>query len=114
MCISTKNVQSLRVDYKAGDEQLQLSVIVIVKPDGASGPAGRGDAGLISHIRERAVTVVVIKNIASITRDIDINPAIAVVIADGDTHAERTTCHSGFVGDISERAVMIVMVKRIL
>src|SRR5438132_14176717 len=79
--ISAKDVQRLLVNYKAGDEQVQLAVVVIVEPDGASRPAGRGDAGFLSRISERAITVIMIKNIAAITRDIEINPTIAVVIS---------------------------------
>src|ERR1700694_3679653 len=84
--IGAENVQRLLINNKAGDEQVQLPVVVIVEPDGASGPARRGEAGLIRRISERAITVVVIKNVAAITRDIEINPAIAIVIAGGDTH----------------------------
>ena len=55
-----------------------------------------------------------IKNIAAITRDIEINPTIAIVIAGGDAHAEGATSHSGFVGHVCERAIVVVMVKGIL
>src|SRR2546425_4024729 len=79
--IGAKNVQGLFVNDEAGDEEVQLAIVVIVEPEGACGPAGRGDAGFITHIGERAVAVIVIKNIPAITRDIEINPTIAIVIA---------------------------------
>src|SRR6266576_2646392 len=112
--VSAQNIQGLFVDNEAGDEQVQLAVVVIVKPHGAGRPAGRGDAGFISQISEGAITVIVIKNIAPITRDKEIDPTIAIVIAGCGAHAKGATSDSGFVGDVSKRAVMIVVVKRIL
>src|SRR5712691_7894545 len=85
--ISAKNVQRLFINYKAGNKQVQLAIVVIVEPNGARGPARCRDAGFISHISERAVTVIVIKNIAAITRDIKVDPTIAIVIARRDAHA---------------------------
>ena len=112
--ISAQNIQRLFVYNEAGDKQIELAIVVIVEPDGACGPAGRGNAGFISHISEGAIAVVVIENIAAITRDIEINPTIAIVIAGGDAHAEGATSHSGFVGHVCERAIVVVMVKGIL
>src|SRR5207248_3046955 len=68
--IGTKNVQRLLVNYKARNKEIELAVIVIIKPDSAGRPAERGDACLIRHIGERTIAVIVIKNIAAITGDI--------------------------------------------
>src|SRR5690349_9891636 len=88
--IGTENVQSLFVKDKARDKEIEFAVIVIVKPDGAGGPAGRGDSRLISHITESAIAVIAIENIAAITGDVEIDPTIAIVITGGDAHAERS------------------------
>src|SRR6266550_781756 len=111
--IGTKNVQRLLVSHKAQNKQIKLAIIVIVEPDGAGGPPRRGDSGFISHICERTIAVIAIKNIAAITGDIEINPTIAIVIAGGDAHPKRAAGHSGFVSHVRERAIVVVMVKSI-
>src|ERR1041385_5436303 len=102
--ISAKNVQSLFVNNKTRNEKIKLAVVVIVEPDGASGPSGSSDTSLVSHIGERPITVVVIKQIASVTRDVQINPSIAIVIAGCDAHAESSAGHSCLVRHIRECA----------
>src|SRR5207249_12266286 len=109
-----KNVQRLLINYKTGDEQVEFAVVVVVEPNRTGRPAGCSDTGLVSHISKRAVTIVAIQNIAAVTRDIEINPTVAIVIAGGDAHAEGATSHSGFVGHVCERAIVVVMVKGIL
>ena len=45
------------------DQQVEISVLVVIKPAGAGGPlAFVGDAGLGGHVRESAVAVVVVKD----------------------------------------------------
>ena len=112
--VGTKYIQCLVIVDKAGYEQIQLTVVVIVKPHGAGGPAGCGHTCFLRDVSKCSVAVVVIKNIAAITCDIEIDPAIAVIIGSGDAHTKTGSSHSCFVGDVSESAVMIIMVEGVL
>src|SRR5712672_1908335 len=111
--IGAKNVQSFLINYKAGNEQVEFAVVVIIKPDGAGGPTRRGDSGFISHISKRAIAVIVIEDIAAITSHVKINPTVAIIVAGGDAHAERAAGHSGFVSHICEGAIVVVVVESI-
>src|SRR5882672_3121960 len=111
--VGAENIQRLFVKNKTRDKEIQLAVVVIIEPDGTGGPAGRPNTGFIRDIGEGAVAVVVIKNIAPVTGYVEIDPAIAIVITGGDTHAKRAAGHSGFVGHVCKRPIMIVVIKGI-
>src|SRR5258708_6790522 len=95
---------------KAANEQVQLAVIVVVEPDRAGGPAGSGDSGLLSHIGERAITIVVVQDAAAVLRDVQIWKAVAIVICDSDAHAVAAARYAGLFGDVGEGAIAIVAV----
>src|SRR5687768_8255840 len=94
--VSAQDVQRFIVINKAGDKQVRLAVVVIVKPDGASGPAWRGGASLISDISEGRIPIIAVQNISAITRDVKIHPPIAVVISSSDAHPEGAAGYPGF------------------
>src|SRR5689334_9472920 len=112
--VSAENVERLLIKNKAGDKQIELSVIVIIKPQSACGPARRSDPGFVRDISKGAVAVVVIQNVTAIARNVKIDPSVAVVIPGGDSHPEGSSCHTGFVGHVGECPVVIVVVKSIL
>src|SRR6185436_710563 len=76
--IGAENVQRLFVHHKTRDKEIEFAIIVIIKPNSAGGPAGRRHSGFIGHIGERAIAVIVIKNIPAITGDVKINPTVAI------------------------------------
>ena len=95
-------------------EKVQLAVIVVVEPDGAHKPSGEAGSGFFGHIGKGAVAIVVIKRIAAVRGDVNVGPAIAVVIADGNTHAERLgVSDPSLFGDVGESAVVVVVVERV-
>src|SRR5437867_9927040 len=63
------------------------------------------------YVGECTVTIVLVKNAASVGCDENIRPSVVVVVADGNAHSEGSARHTGFFGDISECAVAIVFVK---
>src|SRR2546425_13288687 len=111
--VRTEDVQRFVIIDKAGHEQIQFAVIVIIKPHCAGGPAWGSDSSLVSNIGECSVSIIMVKNIATITRDVEIYPAIAVIICCGHSHPEAAPSDSGFAGHVCERAVVVVVVKRI-
>ena len=54
-----------------------------------------------------------VENAAAITRDVQINPSIGIVIGGSHPHPKGVPGHAGFLGDIGEGAVMIVAVQRV-
>src|SRR6266568_5172138 len=112
--VSAEDVQRFVIIDKGGDEQIQFAVIVIIKPHCAGGPAGGSDSSLISNISESSVSIIMVENIATITRDVEIYPAIAVIIRCGHSHPKGSPGDSGFAGHVCERAVVVVVVKGIL
>src|SRR5580698_4798004 len=76
----------IEVDEPA-DEEIEPPVIVVVKPNGARGPTRSSHSRFIRDVGKRSIAIVVIKNAVAVLRHIQISPAIAIVIADGDTHA---------------------------
>ena len=99
------------VIHKTTDEQIELAVIVIVKPNGAGGKARGGQAGFSRHIGEGAVAIVLVQNAVSVGRDEDIRPAVVIVIGNRDAESECSAGDSGFFRDIGEGAIAIVLVE---
>ena len=108
--VSAEDIQRLIIINKARDKEIQLAVVVVVKPDCAGGPAGRRRAGLISDVGERRIPIVVVKNISSITCNVEIDVAITVIVSRGGSHTESAPTHTSFFSDVGERPVMIITV----
>ena len=95
------------------DEQIELSVVVVVEPDGAGRPAGRREARLLRDIGERAVAVVAVQTRTAARSDEDVREPVVVVVPDGNAHPERSSPDAGPLGDVRERAVAVVLVERV-
>ncbi len=96
---------------EAGNEQIELGVFIMVEPDGARGPSWGRNSGFLGYVSECAVAVVVIENVTAVARYIKIDPTVAVIITRGCAHAKRAACDSSFVGNISKRSVVIVVIE---
>src|SRR5215472_10515728 len=90
-----------------------ISVVVVVEPDGARGPAGSRYAGLFCYIRKGAVAVVSVQNAALILGHVQIGKAIAVEIAYSDTHSIAAAGYPSLFRYISERAIAVVLVESV-
>ena len=114
--VTAEDCSGAAVLYEAGDKQIQLCVVVVIKPDSAGGPVWRCHAGLISHICKSAIAVVVIENIPSVVCNVKILPTVAVIITRGSSHAEAShlaAADSGFFSYIYKSTIMIVAIKRV-
>ncbi len=102
--------RQIQIDV-VGDEQIELAVAVVVHKCAAGVPALAiaGDAGLLAHIGERAVAVVVVENILAEVGDEQIFEAVVVVVADADALSPAGVRHAGLRGDVGEGAVAIVL-----
>ncbi len=97
-----------------GDDQIEPAVFVVIEPSRAGGPSAFiGDAGFRRDVGKRAVAVVVIENGAAIAGHIQIGIAVIVEVADGNALAVMAfTADAGFLGDIGESSVAVVVVER--
>src|SRR5215475_12318993 len=107
----TDLVQRLREFHKLANEQVQPSIIVVVEPDGAGRPSRRRHAGLFRDVGKCAITIVVIQNAAAVLSDVDVGETVAVVVADGNTLSVAAGDDTGFLRNIGESAVAIVLIE---
>src|SRR2546430_16498127 len=114
-------MRSARVDAEAesfmelgklADKEVEPAVIVVVKPHRPGAPSGNTDASTLGYISESSVPVVVIKDVSPVLSQVKVGKAVAVVVPHGDAHAVAPR-HTGFLGDVGERAVAIVAIERI-
>jgi len=90
-----------------------MAVAVVVDEGAAVAPgfAGAADACFFADVGERAIAVVVIEDVFSVVGDVEIFPAIVVVIADANSLAPSGVSEAYFLGDVGERAVVIVVIE---
>ncbi len=93
----------------AGNEEIEQTVVIIVAPGGAGGPAAESDAGFFGEVCKRAVAIVVIETVLAVVGDVDVRPAVVVVVRGGNAEAPTLVGDAGFLGNVSERAVVIVV-----
>src|SRR5206468_3883801 len=109
--IGAQDIQGFVIVDEARNEEIQFAVVVIIEPHGVRGPTRRGHTSFVCNIRESAIRVVVIKNIAAITCDVEINPAVPVIIRGADTHAKSVPRDTRLLSDITKSAIMIIPVQ---
>src|SRR5581483_5311906 len=71
------------------------------------------DPRLGSHIRERAVAIVVVKHVAAVLGDVQVGIAIVIVVAPDAAQTVRRAWNPRLIGHIGERPVAIVAVQSI-
>ena len=69
------------------DEQIQMSIAIIVSPRCARAEPSAGDSGLLGYVFKLAVSQVVIEHVAAVPGYINIGQAIVVVVRHGNSHA---------------------------
>ena len=73
----------------AGDEEVEPAVVVVVPEPAGEAVVRLGDAEPLGDVGERAVAVVVVEPIGlAQVRDVQVGPAVVVVVAPGDALAE--------------------------
>src|SRR5438093_7595540 len=112
-------VVHLKIDVRGplnviADKQVEIAVVVIIKPRRAGAPVsgGTADAGLGGDLLELAAAIVSEQMVAPHRGDKHVFPSIVVVVANGHTHAVATQVQPGTGGDIGEMTVAVGVVKR--
>src|SRR5205823_5020288 len=104
-----------------GDEQIQPPIVVIIKkssPKTEHIVRGTGDAGLVTDLVEKFFAIVVPEVIGGSLeiRDVEIEPAVVVIIAEGYAHCRHGSplgckCHAARNPNLLESAVVLVEVE---
>ena len=112
--LATPNVVLRTPVDVVGHDQIEPAIFVVIEPSGARGPSAFvGDSSLRGDVGERSVSVVVIKNGAAIAGDVQIRIAVIVEVTDRHSLTVVTfAADAGFLGDIGESSVAVVVVER--
>src|SRR5207237_10455373 len=94
-----------------GDGQIESAVTIVVGESAASVPAlaVSAHARFVSYIRERAIPIVVIKNVLAKVACEEILKAVIVVIANADALSPAGVGYAGLHGNVCECAVAIIL-----
>src|SRR5271165_275406 len=95
-----------------GDEQVQLSVAIVIQPRGAGAETGVPDSRCRGHVLELAAALVVKEMISSERGDINILASIVVIVGHRHTDAVNFHIQTAALCDVGEGPVMIVAVER--
>src|SRR5215469_1328231 len=88
-----------------------MAIAVVVDKSTACAPARPlpRHPGLVAHIGERPVPVVVIKNIISVIGDVQVVEAVIVVIADAHALSPSGASHSCLDGHVGKCPVAVIL-----
>src|ERR1022692_2222529 len=100
-------------------EQVQAAVVIVVEPAGGHRPHllsvqhSPAHSGFFRNVGKGAVVVVMKKLISGHVGEEDVRPSIVIVISNGDADAIALALDSGFLGNIRESAVMVIVEKAV-
>src|SRR5258708_15843477 len=89
-----------------------MTVAVVVDEGASCSPrfAGACYTGLLGDLSEDTV-LIVIETVLSVVGEVQIVPTVIVVVADADALPPANRGQASFSGDVSERAIVIVVVE---
>src|SRR6266851_833243 len=99
--------------HKSANEQVELSIVVIVEPDGAGGPAVHCNPGFLRNIGKCAVTIVVIKDASAVLAEEQVWITVAVVVAGCGAHSVAAARDTRLFRDICKGSVSIVSIESV-
>src|SRR5579884_1695694 len=87
--ISAPDVVLSRPVAVIGHNEVQFPVIVVLKPGCASTPFSLiAHSCPRSHIGERSIAVVAVKNATVVAQHVEIRESIIIIVSDGHTHTK--------------------------
>jgi len=97
----------------AGYEQVEVSIVVVIKKAGGSRPSSACNAGFFGHVGKGTVLVVVIEHIPAIAGHEEIRITVVVIVGYGHAHAVVSiagVCKTRSPGDVGKAPVAILPV----
>ena len=107
--LRNRSSSQIEIDI-VGDEEIEFAVAIVVDKRAAGVPALAvpAHARFISYIRERAITIVVIKNVLAKVADKEVLEAVIVVIANADALSPAGVGYASLQSNVGECAVSII------
>ena len=96
----------------ARDEQVDITVAIVIAPGGPGAEPTATDAGFFGDIFKLAIPEVAVEDVSAIAGNEEVEFAVVVVIGDGDAHAPAEAREASLLGDVLEAAVGFLMVER--
>src|SRR5260221_11495559 len=104
------NRLQIRVQLElARNEKIDQAVTIIVAPRGSGRPTAQSDASLFRYVSKGAVVVVVIQAILAVVGDVNVQPAVIVIVSDGDAKTPPLVGITGFVGYVTKSPVPMLV-----
>ena len=101
-----------RVFEIVDDEQIEVSIPVIIEEARAAAPRRIADSGVLGDVCEGAIAVVTVKHIRSEIGDVDVGVAIVVVIGAGNAlSVVAPVANACAGGDVCKGAVAVILIK---
>ena len=101
------------VGVHVGHEEVEVAVAVDVAPGDPHAGAAVDDAGRGRPLAEGAVALVVVEGVLpELVGDVEVGPAVVVVVGPGGGHAPARVADACVPGDVGEGAVAVVAVER--
>ena len=98
--------------HVVGHVEIEIAVVVVVTESRAGAPVSRiSHSSFLGDIGERSVVIIVVEHGAIEIGDVEVFPAIVVVVADGHSEAPSAMPDARLGADVGESAVVIVVVK---
>ena len=98
-----------------GDEQIEVSVAIVIDPGRGKAGSPRRQAGLLRDIGESAVAVVVkqsaVAGVPAQAGHVEIDKAVVVVVARDDRETVDGLIHAGFNGNVGESSIAVVAIQ---
>src|SRR5882724_3407170 len=109
---TTKHIVIGRPLHIVADEQIEQAVAVVIEPDRRRAePYMTAKAAGFSYINKCSFAGVLEQAALTDTGDEDVGESVIVVVADCDSHAVHLDIKTGFVGNVDESPVAIIVVK---
>ena len=72
---------------------------------------GSGDPGPRGDVGERAVAVIAVQDVGAEIAEVDVGPAVVVIVRHGDSQTERRTGHAGLLAHVTEPPSAEVLIE---
>src|SRR5215472_12443156 len=94
------------------DEEIDISVTVVVDPGRAGHEATAAHSGFVGYVLEFAVSQAMVKRASAKTRDENVQLAVVVEIGHGNPHAPALARQACGLSDVGELEIRVLMVER--
>jgi len=74
---------------RSRDKQVKIAIVVVIAPGRTCRPSAQRDSGLFREIGERAVLIVVVEAVLAEIGNVDVGPAVVIVVADHRAKTQR-------------------------